>query len=236
MFHKERKKFNDQTGNLVTIFKPYSSLAEEYKAIRSNIQFSAIGSTFSSMIVTSAGPGEGKSTVAANTAAAFAAQGKKVLLVDADLRSPSLHTFFNTSNREGLTTLLMDKQVKLKETLQPTYQRNLSLLPTGPLPSNPSELLSSTVMDDCMLRMEDQFDLVIFDMPPIVTVTDAQIMAGKADGTLFVVRNKVTDTAQMMKAKQLLEHARANVIGVVFNGKEKLKSDSIGYGNYFNES
>lgn len=236
MYLKERKKFSDRTGNLVTIFKPYSSLAEEYRAIRSNIQFATSRRRFSSLMVTSAGPGEGKSTIAANTAAAFAAQGKRVLLVDTDLRSPSLHAFFNCSNREGLTTLLNENPESMKRLIQPTYQRNLYFLPTGVLPPNPSEMLSSSIMDDWMLRMEDEYDLVVYDMPPIVTVTDAQIMAGKTDGTLFVVRSKVTDTAQMIRAKELLEHARAHIVGVVFNGHKREKAESYGYGNYFRDA
>lgn len=232
MFPKKRIKFSERTGNLVTIFRPYSPIAEEFRSIRSNIQFQTIDQSFSSLMVTSAAPGEGKSTMAANIAAVFAAQGKKVLLIDADLRNPSLHFFFNCSNREGLTTLLSEDPDSTDGLIHRTYQRNLFFLPTGTLPPNPSELLSSSKMDDWMVLLEAEFDLVIYDLPPIVTVTDAQIMAGKTDGTIFVVRNNVTDRKTMMKAKQLLELAQANVIGVLFNGKKKERKNQDVYGYY----
>lgn len=213
------KNKHSQPG-VISMENPQSFVSEEFKTIRSNVQFSMIDYTFSSLMITSTGPGEGKSFVSANLSAAFAAQGAKVLLVDADMRSPSLNRLFHLPNKTGLTTLLRYPETRLMDVIYPVYQENLFFLPTGVLPPNPSELLASERMDQLMVQLEKEYDLVLYDMPPIVPVTDAQVMASKTDGTIFVVRRGVTNREKMLKAKQLLEYANANVIGTIFNGRK----------------
>lgn len=217
---KEKESFN---SHLISLKNPQSVTSEEFKSIRSNIQFSMIDSHFSSISVTSSEPGEGKSFVSTNIAIVFATQGLNVLLVDTDLRKPSLYRLFQVTNKKGTTTLLRHPHIPLEKVIYPTSQENLSFLPSGPIPPNPSELLNSSRMEHLMDKLREVYDLVIYDLPPIVTVTDAQVMAGKTDGTIFVVRNGVTERASMRKAKHLLEHANANVIGTVFNGRKRKK-------------
>lgn len=228
--NKEQLIENQKNGaSLVTVTKPNSVVAEQFRTIRTNIQFSMIDRDLKSLIFTSSGPGEGKSTTSANIAVVFATQGKRVLLVDADMRKPSVNKTFKLSNHEGLTTLLTEKEVVLGDVVHETDTENLFILTSGPIPPNPSELLDSKKMNRVIEILEETFDLVIFDMPPIVSVTDAQIMASKTDGTVFVIRNGIANKEAVMKAKQLLEIVNANVVGTIFNGLEKRKDKAYKY-------
>lgn len=185
--NKEQLIESQKNGaSLVTVTKPNSVVAEQFRTIRTNIQFSMIDRDLKSLIFTSSGPGEGKSTTSANLAVVFATQGKRVLLVDADMRKPSVNKTFKLSNHEGLTTLLTEKEVVLGDVVHETNTENLFILTSGPIPPNPSELLDSKKMNRVIEILEETFDLVIFDMPPIVSVTDAQIMASKTDGTVLL--------------------------------------------------
>ncbi|WP_010051704.1 CpsD/CapB family tyrosine-protein kinase [Carnobacterium maltaromaticum] len=228
--NKEQLIESQKNGaSLVTVTKPNSVVAEQFRTIRTNIQFSMIDRDLKSLIFTSSGPGDGKSTTSANLAVVFATQGKRVLLVDADMRKPSVNKTFKLSNHEGLTTLLTEKEVVLGDVVHETNTENLFILTSGPIPPNPSELLDSKKMNRVIEILEETFDLVIFDMPPIVSVTDAQIMASKTDGTVFVIRNGITTKEAVLKAKQLLEIVNANVVGTIFNGLEKRKDKAYKY-------
>ncbi len=228
--NKEQLIESQKNGaSLVTVTKPNSVVAEQFRTIRTNIQFSMIDRDLKSLIFTSSGPGEGKSTTSANIAVVFATQGKRVLLVDADMRKPSVNKTFKLSNHEGLTTLLTEKEVVLGDVVHETNTENLFILTSGPIPPNPSELLDSKKMNRVIEILEETFDLVIFDMPPIVSVTDAQIMASKTDGTVFVIRNGIATKETVLKAKQLLEIVNANVVGTIFNGLEKRKDKAYKY-------
>lgn len=229
MFHKKRRADTSLSKKLVTLRNPRSLISEEFRSLRSNIQFSSISDIVSTIMVTSAGPGEGKSTIAANLAIVFAIQKKKVLLVDADLRNPSLHQTFHVPNHRGLTTFFTDELIPINDIIYATPQKNVHFIPTGILPPNPSELLASPQMDRLIQRFQENYDLILFDAPPIIKVTDAQILASKTDGTLFVVRNNVTEKKSIIKTKALLEHAQANVLGVVFNDKKRGKETPYGY-------
>lgn len=226
---KERTGTKTQPVSLVSLVDPSSPVAEQYRTIRTNLQFaSSADQQVQSLVVTSSGPSEGKSLTSANLAIVFAQTGRKVLLVDADMRKPTIHKTFQRSNEAGLSTVL-STGVSLEETAQETPVENLSILTSGPKPPNPSELLGSAKMNQIMEEARNIFDIVIFDMPPVVAVTDAQIMSSKADGTLLVVRENWTRKDALSKAKELLDLVQARVLGVIYNGSEQGKDKAYYY-------
>lgn len=212
----------------MTIIDPKSPISEQYRTIRTNIQFSSVDEEVKSLMVTSAGPGDGKSTTTANLAVVFAQQGKRVLLVDADLRKPTVHYIFNLTNTFGLTSVL-SKQASLENAINKTDIENLFVLTSGPIPPNPAELLGSKAMeqffDDALNKV---FDLILFDTPPLLAVTDAQILSNKCDGTVLVVSSGKTEKEQVIKAKELLDAAQSRLLGVVLNNK-KIENNSYYY-------
>lgn len=227
--HKERKKRRKKGVPLITYSHPKLPVSEQYRLIRTNIQFSAVDKEIKSIMVTSPEPGDGKSTTAANLAIVLAQQGKKVLLVDADLRKPTVHITFHLSNLEGLTSALT-KQLSLGEALISTYIPNLKILTSGALPPNPSELLSSKSMENAMEYLEKTFDYVVYDSPPVLAVTDAQIIANKCNGVILVVASGKTNKDIAVRAKELLVKAKSRILGVIVNGVSTKKSGY--YGQY----
>lgn len=239
MFTKRKKrkieKLNEQQRNgtsLITITKPNSVIAEQFRTIRTNIQFSMIDKDLKTIIFTSSGPWEGKSTVAANIASVFASQGKRVVLVDADMRKPTVSRAFHLDNSRGLSTLITSRKTMLEEVTQHVEDVGIDVISSGPIPPNPSELLNSNRMNEIIKMLEDAYDFVFFDMPPVVSVTDAQIMATKTDGVIFVIRRGIAHTDDVSHAKELLDMVHANVLGVVFNGAEKKNDRSYSYYGY----
>ncbi|CAG9620191.1 CpsD/CapB family tyrosine-protein kinase [Sutcliffiella rhizosphaerae] len=217
---KNRKSAATTSRHLISDKLPKSPISEQYRTIRTNIQFSAVDRNLRSIMVTSSGPSEGKSTTASNMAVVFAQQGKKVLFIDADMRKPTAHYTFQQSNVTGLTTVLT-KQSTLTESINPTRIDNLDILTSGPIPPNPAELLSSKAMQEMLEAAYLQYDMVIFDTPPVLAVTDAQLLANKCDGTLMVVASGSTEKESAQKAKELLDAAQAKILGVVLNGKKR---------------
>lgn len=232
MFKKKLKETTDERPSLITLTRPSSVIAEQFRTIRTNIQFSMVDQDLKTIVVTSAGPGAGKSTISANLAVTFASQGKKVLLVDADMRKPTVHKTFRLPNHDGLTTLLTERDVQISDIAHRAPTEGLFIITSGVIPPNPSELLASKRMDRLMKELEQIFDLIIFDMPPVIAVTDAQVMASKVDGTVFVIPKGLTNKDMVLKSKDLLDKVHANVIGAIFNRVE-ITSDNYYY--YYGE-
>jgi capsular exopolysaccharide synthesis family protein len=159
----------------------------------------------------------------------FAQQGKRVLLVDADMRKPTAHYTFNHTNTFGLTSVLT-KQITLEKAVKGTPEDNLFLLTSGPIPPNPAELLSSQSMEHFFEDAHQLFDLIIFDTPPLLAVTDAQLLANKCEGTILVVSSGKTEKGMLLKAKDLLDSAQSKLLGVVLNNK---KLDNTNYYYYY---
>ncbi|WP_257391747.1 CpsD/CapB family tyrosine-protein kinase [Mesobacillus jeotgali] len=227
---KETKKsILDQRRKLIAAQNTRSPITEQYRTIRTNIQFTSFDSEIKTIMVTSTGPGEGKSTTAANLAVVFSQQGKNVLLVDADLRKPTVHYTFNLTNTFGLTSVLT-RQLSIEEAVVESNSSSLCLLSSGPIPPNPAELMGSSSMDLFLKNAKENFDLIIFDTPPVLAVTDAQILSNKCDGTIVVVSSGKTIREEASKAKDLLMAAKAKILGVVLNNK-KFKSTNYYYGN-----
>lgn len=228
-FKKEKKtKVSDFKRKLVVKNDPKSPVSEQYRTIRTNIQFSQIDNEIRTLMVTSSGPGEGKSTTVANLATVFAQQGNKVLLVDADMRKPTVHYTFSITNTFGLTTVLT-KQSDLDDAVTQIDTSNLYVLSCGPIPPNPSELLSSRAMDEFLETALNVYDLVIFDTPPVLVVTDAQLLANKCDGTVLVVSSGFTEKENAVKAKEQLTTSKAKLLGVILNNKKQEQSQYYYY-------
>lgn len=228
-FRRNKKKgSSDNRRKLVTIFDTRSPISEQYRTIRTNIQYSSVDQELKAIMVTSSGPAEGKSTTIANLAVVFAQQGKKVLLVDADLRRPTVHYTFNRNNIHGFTTILT-KQTTLAKAVEETDEDNLYILTSGPIPPNPAELLSSKSMELFMEEAKREFDLVLFDTPPLLAVADPQILANQCDGSILVVFSGRTEIEQAKKGKELLENAQSKLLGVVLNHKELAKDNYYYY-------
>ncbi|MFS0821465.1 CpsD/CapB family tyrosine-protein kinase [Bacillus sp. 1P02SD] len=223
-----RKQFQMQNRSLVTMLNPKSPISEQYRTIRTNIQFSTVDEEMQTIMVTSSGPGEGKSTTTNNIAVVFAQQGKKVLLVDADLRKPTAHYSFRIENHTGLTNVLT-RQETLINAVQASNQENLYVLTSGPIPPNPAELLGSKAMDQFLNEVKGLFDVVVFDTPPVLAVTDGQVLANKVDGVVMVVSSGKTETEAALKAKETLMNSKAKLLGVVLNNIKRTESQYYYY-------
>lgn len=215
---------------LITESNPKSPISEAYKILRTNIQFSNLDTDIQTIMVTSAAMGEGKSTTSANLAVAYAQAGKKVLIIDADLRKPTQHHIFRVSNRIGLTSVL-SHQGPLGSALLDTTVEQLSIIPSGPIPPNPSEILASKRMSSMLDDLKSQFDIIIIDTPPTLAVTDAQIIAAQSDGVLMVVDAGKVKKEASARAKAGLDMVGTKLLGVVLNNISR--SSAEGYYYYY---
>ena len=211
---------------------PKSITAESYRSLRTNIQYSSIDKHVKTLVVTSSNAGEGKSTVAGNLAYTFFQGGKRVLIIDCDLRKPSLHKKFNVSNEVGLTDVLVGTS-ELNKVMQ-KIDDNLYLLTTGTLPPNPAEIIGSNTMENFLGECKINFDYIILDTPPILPVTDSKLLAIKADATVLVVRSEISKSKHVSQAIKELEKVNANVIGTILNDVE-MRSEKLYY-DYSNKS
>lgn len=216
---------------LIVQDNPKSPVSEAYRTLRTNIQFSNFDDKLSTILITSSGPAEGKSTTSSNLALTLAETGSKVLLIDCDLRKPSIHKKFNISNNRGLSNLLIG-QYKFADVAQ-KYSDNLCILTSGTIPPNPSEMLSSKKMKLFLEEAKAKFNYIILDTPPVIAVTDAQILSTMADGVLLVIASGQAEIAAAQKSKELLERVNANILGVVLNKAEVHKNKNYGYYHYY---
>lgn len=216
---------------LITDSNPKSPISEAYKILRTNIEFTNLEDKKRSIMVTSTRMREGKSTTSANLAVAFSQAGRKVLLIDADMRKPTQHHVFGLSNRVGLSSVLSN-QHELEEAIQQTDIEQVDVLCSGPIPPNPSEMLASKGMTALLQRTRDSYDLVILDTPPTLVVTDAPIVSTKCDGVVLVVDCGAIRKTEALKAKQKLEHVQARILGVVLNNIKRGSEDHYAYYYY----
>lgn len=224
-----KKTLSNRTRrHLIAKNEPKSPITEQYRTIRTNIQYASVDEAIRSIVVTSTGPGEGKSTTISNLAIVFAQQGKKTLLVDADLRKPTAHYTFQLPNTVGLTSVLT-KQTDLLSAVHKTTIEDLFVLTCGPIPPNPAELLASVSMEYLLKEAYGLYDVVLFDTPPLLAVTDAQVLANLAEGSILVTSSGTTDRDGAVKAKDMLMNAKAKLLGVVLNNKEQTKDTHYYY-------
>lgn len=198
---------------LITLTDPRSPVSEAYRSLRTNLEFASLTGPLQSLVITSPGPDEGKSTTLANLAVTMAQTGKTVIVVDADLRRPRLHELFGLGQEPGLTSMFMDPALQAAPPLQTTEVEGLWLLASGPKPPNPAELLGSAQMGEVIQALTARADIVLFDAPPVVAVTDAAVLAARVDGVLLVIQAGKTKRDQAAQAKTLLDQVHARLVG-----------------------
>lgn len=201
---------------MLVLNNPKSPVAEAFRQIRTNLNFISPDRPIETILVTSSGPAEGKSMVLANLAIAMVQNGKKVIVIDADLRKPMQHKFYEMANFNGLSNILTG-EIDFATGLRETGIEGLRLISAGQVPPNPAELLGSRKMEEVLVQAKAEADLVFIDTPPVVAVTDAAVLASKVDGTLLIVASHQTEQEILKKAKELLVNARANILGVILN-------------------
>jgi capsular exopolysaccharide synthesis family protein len=200
-----------------------------FRLLRANLQFAAVERPLRSVLVTSPEQGDGKTTVTANLAVVLAQAGQQVLLVEADLRRPSLSEVFGIPNRVGLTSLLLDEKLDPASAAVETRVPGLRLLPSGPLPPNPSELLASQRMRTRAAQLRELADVVIVDSPPVLAVSDPAVLAGLVDGTVLVVSSVKTRGQHAAQTVSMLQKAGALVLGVVLNRTRSSHGSYVAY-------
>lgn len=208
---------------MLVIEKNFQSIsAEAYRTLRNNIQYSSFDKKIKTILITSAKRKEGKSTICGNTAMAFAKNDEKVLLIDCDLRNPSVHTIFNIANEYGLSEVLLGNK-KLEEVIN-HYDENLDIITSGTIPPNPSEMIESKSMERLLEQLEEFYDLVILDSSPVTMASESQVLSRKVDGTILVARKYETKINEIKETKELIENVGGKIIGGVFNCIENPKA------------
>ena len=215
-------------ARLITHFAPKSPISEAYRTFRTNLQYTKLDKDLRALLVTSPGPGEGKSTSVSNLAITMAQMGSRVLLIDSDLRRPVLHSIFKVDRRVGLSNVLVGRAT-IEEAVQKTEIENLFVMPCGTLPPNPSELLASNAMTRTLEELKAMYDMVLFDNPPIIAVTDAAVLSSRLDGVILVVKSGQTDREAAFRAYTLLKNVNTRILGAVLNG---VQIESL-YGSYY---
>lgn len=213
---KNGKGKNHEKRELYALDNPKAPVVEAFRTLRTNLTYAAVDRTFKTLLVTSPTPGDGKSTVTANLAVVMAQTGKKVLVIDADLRKPVMHHIFSVNNLRGLTNILVQGE-SVSEVAHQVSVSGLYFVSSGPIPPNPSELLTSKRMAKLLEEVQEDYDIVLVDSPPMIAVTDSAILATRVDGVMMVVKAGVTRIDLVNDAIDQLKKASANFMGVVLN-------------------
>jgi capsular exopolysaccharide synthesis family protein len=203
--------------DLITLTDPRSLAAEAYRTLRTNLTFAALDAPLKTLVATTVAPDNEKARVLANLAVAMAQGEQRTILVEADLRRPTLHEIFGVASEPGLTTMIVNEAALSDPPLKETGVPNLRLLPSGPLPPNPADLLGSQKMEQAIAALKSRADIVIFDAPPVVSVTDAVVLGTKVDGVLLVASAGRTRREHAQRAKELLERVHIRIVGTVLN-------------------
>jgi non-specific protein-tyrosine kinase len=227
---------DEYPDKLIAVHQPLSPIVEAYRVLRTNIQFSSVDSPARTLMITSPGPTEGKSVTLANLAVVMAQAGLKVIAVDTDLRKPVMHKIFGVSNSHGLSDGILQTNPGPLEHLQDTQIDNLRVLPSGPLPPNPAELLGSERMKAIIEQLSNEADRVLFDSPPSLVVTDAAILSTRLDGVIMVNDAGHTRRDQARRGVEILQRVGANVLGVVLNRLSLRTGGQYYYRHYYYRS
>jgi tyrosine-protein kinase len=222
--------------SLITLKHPRSPIAEAYRVLRTNLRFSGIENPSGALLVTSAGPGEGKTTTAANLAVALAQGGKRVILLDADLRLPSIHKLFGLPNEVGLSSMFLEDGTDVENVLQPTLVEGLNVITSGPVPPNPAEVLDSKQMSKILTDLRARVDMLILDSPPALAVADASILGSRCSGTIIVVDAGRTRTDVSRRAVETLQKTNVKILGVVLNKMNAHRAGESGYYYYYDRA
>jgi capsular exopolysaccharide synthesis family protein len=215
---------------LIAETDPRSPAAEAYRTLRTNIRFAGLDTPCRTILVTSASPGEGKTTTVTNFAVAAAQADARVCVIDSDMRRPSLHRLFGMPNTRGLTTALVEGGT-FASVAQPTHIKNLSVVTSGPLPPNPAELVGSHRMQECLESGVKEFDLLLFDSPPVVSVSDALALSALCEGVILVVRSGKIPQAVVRRTVDHIEAVKGRILGIVLNSVD-MKRDGVYYDYY----
>jgi len=217
------------TKNLI-ITDPKSPFAEAFRTLRTNLEFTGIDKKIKSILFTSSVPNEGKSTIVKNLAYSVALTGSKIIVIDADLRNPTIHKIFNLSNSRGLTNLLIDEVGYEPYVYEDNSYNNLHILTSGPIPPNPTELLGSNKMKKLLNIIKENYSYVFIDSPPVIAVTDAAVLASSVDGVVLVIHAGKTEIEAAIRTKEILDNVKANILGVVLN---RIKESNYDYYYYY---
>ncbi len=229
-----RQSLKTRKDELIVKNYPKSPVSEAYRNMRTNLSFISPDKPLKTIVVTSTAVAEGKSLTLVNLALSMAQNGSKVIIIDADLRKPMQHKFFEMTNFNGLSSVLTG-EIEFAECLRETNTENISLISTGVIPPNPAELLNSQRMEEVLAEASEKADIVLVDTPPVVAVTDAAILANKVDGTMLVIASQETDQRMMLRAQITLERAHANIIGVVLNKYPAHNNSNYNYYYYYGQ-
>lgn len=207
-----------------------TTVSEAFRSLRTNLQFTSVDKKVKSILITSSLPNEGKSTIIKNLAYALAMTGVKVIVVDCDLRNPTVHQMFKIPNMSGLTNIIVEDDRYEKYVISDKEFDNLGIITSGPIPPNPSELIGSNRMRVFLDRLKEDYDYVLLDAPPVLLVTDPTVLAPVVDGVILVIQANKTEIEATKRAKEILTNLKANILGAVLN---KVKEQRSGYYYYY---
>lgn len=225
----------DSADGIVALREQRTASVDAFRSLRTNLQFASLGGDVNSLVATSLRPGEGKTTVLANLATVIAQGGQRVILIDCDMRRPRLHHLFGLSNRAGVTNLLLAGLHDIDSVIAGTEVPNLSVIPSGPLPPNPADVLQSDAMRDLVTVLESRADIVLVDAPPLA-FSDPLIIANIVDGALLLVQSGKTRPDDLLKGVDALSRTGTPLLGIVINRSKKIASSSGYYRSYYDDS